>query len=631
MKQPTPIITIGRFGYAGLTKLRTTKASLAEKLGIGTILLSSLWLYGAGLSQSGYANSYYAAAVQAASVSWKALFFGSLDGASFVTVDKPPFAIWFMGLSARLFGFSSFSMLLPSALAGVATIWLVYALVKRIAGLKSAYVAAVFLMLTPVAALMFRFNNPDSFLTLFLAASGYTFVRALENRRAVLWLCLTAVLTGCAFNTKMLQGLIVLPAMAIAYLFFARPKWLTRLWHLVVAGIVTAVSSLWWAVVVWLVPAGSRPYIGSSSSNSIWDLILGYNGLGRLLGGSRGQAGGGGGIQAMAGGGGFGPGGSGFGGSTGILRMFNTDFGPNIGWFIPLALLSAGFSFWLLRRTRRGGVQRPAIVMLLGWAIIHIIVFSMTSGTIHPYYPIVMAPAIAALIGIALPYLWQAFKDRTVAAWVLPLGVMVTTLTSYVLLGYNNDWPWLKIAVIVAGIISAIAMVAYWRLSDNQWLRRGAVTLGAFAVLAGPTMFTISTAQAAHTGSIPTSGPSATAGVTNNESAQADSSLVAYLLSNRGGATWLVAVASANESAPLQITSGQPVMAVGGFNGSDSTLTLDQFKALVAAGKLQYYAVSSSGRGGGRGGNSDILDWVKANGASVDYGGTGTALYKLSV
>jgi 4-amino-4-deoxy-L-arabinose transferase-like glycosyltransferase len=646
----------------GLARLRREfdMSAIWETPAYLALLLGTLALYVTNLSINSYANSYYSAAVQAASTSWKAWFFGSLDGASFITVDKPPVATWIMGLSARVFGFSSFSMLLPSALAGVATVALVYASVKRLFGSRSALIAGVVMALTPVAALMFRFNNPDSFLTFFLTLSGYFFIRALEGKRAMMWLSLAGLATGFAFNTKMLQGLIVLPIMAMVYLCLAQPKLLVRIKQLAVAGVVTVASTLWWAVAVWLTPITSRPYIGSSSSNSIWDLIMGYNGFGRLLGKGSGMSGGGGfggggGMPTLpadggglftstnggaptaggmpGGGGGMGPGGTGFGGETGILRIFNTDFGPNIAWLIPLALISAGLTIWLLRRTPRDNRQRAAIILWTGWLVLHAIVFSITSGTIHPYYPIVMAPAIAALIGIGAPYIWKAYNRMTAVAWVLPLSITASAVTAFIMLGYSDNWPWLSWAILATGGISSL-MFFVKPTQLHSYAKKASVGLGIFTVLAAPIAFTFSTVATAHSGSIPTSGPSGTAvSRTNNESAEADTALVQYLLDHRDSATWIAAAASANESAPLQISSGEPVMAVGGFNGGDAALTLDQFKTLVSTGKLKYYVASSSGRGGGGpgGGNNEITSWVTSNGTQINYGGTGATLYELNL
>lgn len=253
------------------------KRSWFEKWTLPVLLALTGVLYLFGALHNGMANSYYAVAVQAASQDWTEWLFGSLDAANYVSVDKPPLATMVMGLSARLFGFSSFSMLLPSVLAGVGSVWLVYAAVKRQFGFMGAAIAGSVLAMTPVAALMFGFNNPDAILTLMLTASGYAFLRSLEGKRPLLWLGLAGLFTGLAFNAKMLQGLMVLPAMVLVYLVFAKPPIVTRFLHVMFAGVITTMSTLWWSVLVWLTPAGNRPWVGSTNDNNIWSLIFGYN------------------------------------------------------------------------------------------------------------------------------------------------------------------------------------------------------------------------------------------------------------------------------------------------------------------------------------------------------------------
>lgn len=517
------------------------------------------------------------------------------------------------------------------------------AAVKRQFGFASAMISAVTLMLTPVAALMFGFNNPDAILTFMLTASGYAFLRSLEGRRPLLWLGLAGLFTGLAFNTKMLQGLMVLPAMVIVYLAFAKPPIVTRFLHLMFAGVITTVSTLWWSVLVWLTPSGNRPWVGSTNDNSIWSLIFGYNGFGRLLG-SHGGGGGGtppnstgmamaspGGMGGGAPSGGHGPGGTGFGGQTGVFRIFNNDFGPNIAWLLILALASGGLLLWILHKTPRTNRGRAAVIFWILWLIIHIVIFSMTSGVIHPYYVVVMAPAVAALVGIGVPFLWGAYIRRKSYAWILPMLVGVTAAIVIIILSYAGTMTWLMWTVGILGAIGMIGLLVNL-YTPKRWLQNLAIITSVAACMTAPVVYTLSTVNVTHTGSIPTAGPSSTAMQgSNNEKSQADSALVQYLLRNQNGATWLVAVDSANESAAIQLTSGQPVMAIGGFNGSDTPLTLEQFKQLVADGKLKYYAASSHGHGGGpNGGNSEITNWIKKNGKVVNYGGSDVTLYELS-
>ncbi|HET7720203.1 MAG TPA: glycosyltransferase family 39 protein, partial [Acidimicrobiales bacterium] len=299
------------------------------------LLAATAVLYLWGLGESGWANGFYSAAAQAGSESWKAFFFGSSDAANSITVDKTPLSLWPMALAIRVFGLSSWSILVPQAIEGVLTVWLLVATVRRMTGSAGAgLLAGVVMATTPVAVLMFRFNNPDALLVLLLVGAAYATLRAVESpRHPVRWLALAGALVGLAFLTKMLQAFLVVPALGLVYLLFAHGALPRRIGHLMV-GLGTMVGSAgWWVAIVSLWPADSRPYIGGSQSNSILELTLGYNGLGRLTGDEVGSVGGGG------PGGGPGGGAGGMWGSTGIGRLLDLENGGQIGWLLPTALL----------------------------------------------------------------------------------------------------------------------------------------------------------------------------------------------------------------------------------------------------------------------------------------------------
>ena len=407
----------------------------------------------------------------------------------------------------------------------------------------------------------------------------------------------------------------VLPAMALVYLCFAKPPIIKRIGHLLFAGIVAVVSTFWWSVMVWLAPAASRPWVGSTNDNSIWSLIFGYNGFGRLLGN-----GAGGGMGGM---------GAGFGGQTGILRMFNSDFGPNIAWLLLAAIIGGGLMLWLLHRTPRDNRGRAAIVFWLLWLITHMIIFSITSGTIHSYYVIVMAPAVAALVGISLPFLWVTYQRRRPCAIWLPVAILATTVVAVTILSYTSAFPWTRWLIGITGMVATITLLINLFISIRQ-LMIGGVVSAIVATTIGPISYSLATVGVSHNGSLPTAGPSSMSQPSNNEAGQSDMALTKYLLANQGSAKWIVAVNSANESAPIQLSTGQPVMSIGGFNGSDNSLTLEQFKQLVTEGQVKYYAVSSRGRSGGPGGNSQIVQWVQQYGVKVEYGGSDVVLYQLT-
>src|SRR3954469_13069930 len=294
-----PLHRLGRVRGRAATRTadpRWVRPALLGVLGLAAVLV--LW----NLTINGYSNEYYAAAARAGAESWKAWFFGALDPGSFITVDKPPLSLWLMGLSARVLGFSSFSLLLPQALCTIAAIGLLYATVRRVFGPAAGLVAALALGISPITVAMARVDMPDALLVLLMVAAAWFVVRAIETGRTkfLLW---CGVTVGLAFMTKMLQGWMVVPALAAAYLLAGPPRLLARIRQLVLAGVAMVVVSAAWPVAVSLWPADSRPYIGGSTNGSVWDLIFGYNGFGRLTGSEGGGPGGGGGF----GGGGGGP------------------------------------------------------------------------------------------------------------------------------------------------------------------------------------------------------------------------------------------------------------------------------------------------------------------------------------
>ncbi len=401
------------------------------------------------LSENGWANEYYAAAAQAGTQSWKALLFGSLDAGNAITVDKPPASLWLMGLSGKLFGFGSFSMLLPQALLGVASVGLVYAAVRRWSGPGAGLLAGSVLALTPVAALMFRFNNPDALLVFLLVAAAYCTVRATE-RGSGRWLALAGAAIGFGFLTKMMQAFLVLPAFALVFLLAAPIGFWQRIGKLLGALLAVVVSAGWYILLVELWPSGSRPYIGGSTDNSLLELALGYNGLGRVLGGEGNGGGGGGGGGAN----------TGFGGSTGITRLFGDSMGTEISWLLPAALIGLVAGLWLTRRAPRTDRTRAALILWGGWLLVTGVVFSFMQGTIHPYYTVALAPAIAALVGLSAAELWCE-RDRFAVRAVLASMLAATGVWNFVLLGRTPDWfPALRWAVLVGSIVVALVLVA---------------------------------------------------------------------------------------------------------------------------------------------------------------------------
>ncbi|WP_233508434.1 glycosyltransferase family 39 protein, partial [Spongiactinospora gelatinilytica] len=435
-------------GLAPDTASRTR--ALLSRLPLAAVLALAALLYTWGLGRNGHANTYYSAAVLSGTQSWKAFFFGALDAGSFITVDKPPLALWVTGLSVRVFGMSSWSLLLPQAAAGLATVWLLHIAVRRSVpgppGRVAAHLAALVLALTPITVAINRDNNPDPILVLLLTGAACACLAALRDGRArPLVLC--AVLVGLAFNTKMLQAYLVVPAFAGVYLYAAPGSLARRLRAPAAAGAALLVSSAWWMTIVDLWPAAGRPFVGGSTNNSMWDLVIGYNGLGRFLG-----------MQAGT----HNP--PAFGGEPGAGRMFNDLVAGQISWLLPFALVALVAGPLILARVpaagfahdgeRRTEPVRAALALWGGWLVTHLVVFSFTGGVFHPYYTAVMAPAVAALCGIGGVLLWRAHVHSAAWSWLAPACTAVTGAWAFTLLRRTPEFaPWLPWAVAAASAL----------------------------------------------------------------------------------------------------------------------------------------------------------------------------------
>jgi 4-amino-4-deoxy-L-arabinose transferase-like glycosyltransferase len=649
------------------------------------LLVATFALYAWNLSASGWANSFYSSAAQAGSESWKAFFFGSSDAAGSITVDKPPLALWPMALSVRIFGLSSWSLLLPQALMGVATVGVLHATVRRWASAGAALLAGAVLALTPVAALMFRFNNPDALLTLLMVVAAYTALRGIEDGRTR-WFVLTGVAIGLGFLTKQLQVLLVVPGFAVAYLLAGQASIPRRLRDLAVAGVAMVASAGWWILAVELWPASSRPYIGGSQENSILELTLGYNGLGRLTGDETGSVGGGGGP---------GGGGGGMWGQTGITRMFDGVIGGQIAWLLPAALVLLGVGLWVTRRAARSDMARASLVVWGAWLLVTGLTFSFMAGIFHEYYTVALAPAVGALVGIGAGLLWK--RGDLLGRAVLSGVVVLTAVWAAVLLGRASDWnPWLSPLVVAGGLVAALALVVtalpeQWTggLGLARWSGAAAI-LAVTVVLLGPAAWSLQTASTGQEGSIVTAGPAVSgstggpggAGVPGGAGAfpggaggfpgaqgqtgqtftpptgatgqggfpgggpggaggggmggllggtEVSDDLAAVLTEDADAYTWIAATTGSQNASSYQLATEESVMPIGGFNGSDPSPTLEQFQAYVAAGDVHWYLESGlSGQGsmGGSDAAQEIATWVEQTfeAQTVD----GVTLYDLS-
>ncbi|WP_432540409.1 ArnT family glycosyltransferase [Kineococcus sp. SYSU DK002] len=626
------------------------------------LLVATAALYLVGLSVSGWANPFYSAAAQAGSQSWEAWFYGSSDAANAITVDKPPAALWVTGLSVRLFGLSSWSILVPQALEGVAAVGVLYATVRRRSTPAAGLIAGFLLATTPVAVLMFRFNNPDALLVLLMTAATWGVLKAVDTGRAR-FLCWAGVFLGLGFLTKQLQVFLVLPGLGLAYLWAAPHDLTRRVRHLLLAAGAAVLAGGWWVAVVELVPESWRPYVGGSQTDSFLELTFDYNGFGRLTGEETGSVGGSGGW-----------------GETGLGRMFNAEFGGNVSWLLPAASALAVAGFVLTRRAPRTDVRRAGYLAWAGWLVVTFAAFSAMSGIIHAYYSVALAPAVAALVAMGTVDLWRV-RDRRPALPVLAAVVAVSAGWAFVLLGRSGDFaPWLRWVVLVAGVLGTGLLAAAGSVRGPllRSLQQAGAVAAAIAVLAGPLAYSLQTASTAHTGAIVSAGPGSTggspaggggggqfgggqfgggrpapgqlpstggttggttggfpgatpgtgrgggaAGLLNATTPSA--ALTALLAADADSYTWVAATTGSNNAAGYQLATQEPVMAVGGFNGTDPAPTLAQFQAYVAAGQIHYYVESSSTAStdtGGSDASAQIAAWVAENFTALDVDGT---------
>ncbi|MGG5172692.1 glycosyltransferase family 39 protein [Pseudarthrobacter sp. J1738] len=640
--------------YGGQARWIRTSAAL--------LLLATAVLYLWNLGATGYGNSFYAAAIQSGTKNWTALLFGSLDPGNAITVDKPPASLWIPALSGRIFGFNSWSMLVPEALMGVAAVGFLYLTVKRVSGPAAGLIAGGALALTPVAALMFRFNNPDAMLTLCLVLAAYFTTRAIE-KAGWKWLVAAGAIIGLAFLTKMLQGFLIVPGLALAYLWAAPTTLGKRILHLLgaAAGIVAVAGS--YLLLFTLTPTSIRPYMAGSSNNSFLELTFGYNGLGRITGN---EGGGSGGMSGGMPGGGMGGGNSSFGGATGILRMFGNSFGTEVSWLLPAALLLLVAGLWFTRKAIRTSRTRAALLMWGGWLVVTAGIFSFMSGIVHPYYAVALAPAIAAVVGIGATELWRG-RAYWPARIVLAVAVAGTSVWGAILLMSDAAWlPWLRIVTVVLGVLAALALL--FRVDEIQLKKGGAGqaagrNLGgrslsgrslsgaviALCLLAGGLStgaWTLATAATPHSGSIPVSGPASTTSVRGlgggamqggmGGEGAADAEVTALLKSTN--TKWSAIVSGATQAASLELASDTSVIALGGWNGSDPYPTLAQFQQMVEDGQIGYFISggmgggpgggAGGGAGGGMGGSSEVASWVAANFTAQTVGNS--TVYKLT-
>ncbi len=571
-----------------------------HQLVLGGITLISVFMNFFQLGQNGF-GSYYPAAVRSMMDNWHNFFFASYDPGGFVTIDKPPVGFWLQVASAKLFGFTPFSVLLPQALAGVLSVLLLYYLVRRHFGVVAGLLAALALAVSPISVVTNRNITIDSTLALTMLLGAWAVLRAAETGK-LRWLLLTAVIVGIGFNIKMLEAYLVIPAFGLLYLLAAPRSIWKRVGHLAVAGVLLLLVSFSWAVAVDLTPASQRPYVGSTQDNSEISLALGYNGIERLLGGFGGgprantstnatnrsvntggngtsstpgtppTPGNGAGQQPPSGGPGV-AGGIFDIGTPGPLRLFTQPLAGQIVWLLPLALFGILALAWQRRPRLQSDRQQQSLVLWGMWLLTMGIFFSV-AGFFHQYYMTMMAPAIAALFGIGLVTMWQDYRRGGWRGWLLPLALIATVAEQLYILTSYPAWGQVLIPIMVVLCVIAVGVLVS---------ARGPIQGNNFG---------------------------GNFGGGRDQNASVDSALIRYLEAHQSNAKFLVAVASSHEADSIILATNKPVMTLGGFSGSDPILTTTQLAALAKSGTIRFFLLNGSGGFGGSS-QSALITWIK--------------------
>lgn len=602
---------------------------------LAAILCLSIGLHAYQLGSLGDSNLYYTAAVESMTQSWRNFFFVAAEPGASVSVDKPPLGLWLEAVSALIFGVNGPAVMLPNILAGVLSVWLVYRLLRPRYGAAAGLTAALALAVTPVSLAAQRNNTADGLLTLCLLLAAGSWLKAAETGRSrfVWW---GAILLGLGFNVKMLQAFLPLPAFYMVYFLGAPLSIGRKIGRLTLASLLIAVVSLAWPLAVDLTPTDQRPYVGSSNTNSVLELVLGYNGWQRLTGLAGGPDNGpgsvGGAIPLPPPGGfqsgdappGFppdnlplppgdagqglpgdnrpngplalSPGSSGEVGEAGIGRFLSAPLSKELSWLLPGALLGIAALALSRRPTWPLSQDQQQVVLWGGWLLIGLVFFSI-AGFFHAYYLVMLGPPLAILVGLGAARLWRwRTEGRRGAALWLPAMVGLTLafqVWNAQLYRVNAWWLWLAVGLGATG-----ALIWLWWGEQTAGGRRLGATLLVGAVLLTPlvwsylTVRTVSPQMAVLPGAYGGATADAAAGLTIIGGPDAlggvNPTLLSYLEAHTPTTYYLMAVSSSMQGAPYVLATGRPVLYMGGFNGADPVVSAESLAQLVADGRLRY-------------------------------------------
>jgi 4-amino-4-deoxy-L-arabinose transferase-like glycosyltransferase len=604
-----------------------------ERLALGVILILAAGLYLWRLDQNGFANTYYAATVRSMTLSVHNFLFASFDPAGFVSVDKPPLALWLQVASVELFGFSPLSLLLPQAVEGIASVTLIYYLVRRRFDAWAALFAALVMAITPIGVAINRYNDVDGCLVLLLLLAAWAFSVAAE-RGSRRYLLLAVLFASLAFNAKMLAAFVVLPVFYLVYLLGTKISLRRRVLDLSLASVPLLALSLSWVLFVDLTPPHGRPYVGSTSDNSVMSLSLGWNGFQRFLtrtswrnaeevsqaadaqpqdtlqrSNSRGAE----------------------TGTPGPLRLLEPRNAAQVAWMLPLVLVALGFFTWKRRSRAPLSFEDQALLLWAGWFFIYLIVLSFMRGLMHLYYWLMLAPPLAALTGIGTRSLWLAFRSED-GDWkgrLFPLALLLTAIWQTYILYYSPSVEPFLIAILWLGV--AISAFGYFRfrwpqrtdMFASRWLVISAAA-GLVPLLAAPLFWSMTPLLEVNRGRLPEANVSLLTEEPRSREKQIESykRLLTFLTENHHNERYLVAAENARQLAPIIIETGAPTLALGGFTGRDPILTVSVFAKMAAEHQFRYVMLSGPGRRDvvDNGPNAEIAKWVREHGIPVETG-----------
>jgi 4-amino-4-deoxy-L-arabinose transferase-like glycosyltransferase len=540
-----------------------------ERLLLLLITILSLSLNTLHLNREGFGNLYYAAGVKSMLESWHNFFYLSYDPGGFVSIDKPPLGFWLQALSAKMFGFHGWALMLPQILAGVLSILILYRLVSRVFGSDAGLIASLILAVTPISVAAARNNTIDSLLVFTVLAAAWMLFKALEHKAGALWMYASAIMVGLAFNIKMLEAYLVLPAFVILVVLARGMTRREKLKQLLIAGVILIVVSLTWAIIVDLTPMNLRPYVGSTKHNSVIELMLRHNAVNR------------------------------FNGVNNPFRLFTSDLGGQISWFLPLSLLSSVFMLWKIPHLRlkklRFNLQQQNVLFWLAWLIPMTVSFG-TATLFHRYYTVMMAPAIAALSGIGLVHLWSVAVQRKRSGWIL-----FAAITLLAMFAVTITWSYPQLRMLLAFTIGGLALASLLALSVILLRSQVPVFISTFAkvtcllaLLTGPSVWAATPAVFGATGSDPVAGPELLHRQVDNPETMENEKLTDFLLAHYVKGHFLVATLKAETASPVILDTGLPVLTMGGYSGSDPILTRGNLQLLAQNGMIQYFLVSKT-------------------------------------